>query len=392
MGRKTKGEYEVKKATYPNAGKVWYISAWFDGENGQRKKKRAWFSSQRAAQTEANERNDKIHRLGRKAAVQITGVLANMALECQGRLEVYGKSLSDATDHYLQHLESLNRSVPIRQMTAAVRIEFQRRIGAGEISQRHLETMLAALRRMDEQFGDRASSTISGSEIKSWLSASSWATKTRNNLMGYLHNSFGIAKELGLLNDNPLTEVSRFATSKVSKKSFPKFLTVEQMTKLLKVADPQLIPYLGICAFAGVRSSECISLTWEAVDLKRKVIIIPEHISKTGQERTIPIADNLLAWLSKGDLAGTGYIYPRKRDNQFQHILLRNAKEQAGLWPWRPRFQNALRKSFCSYHYEMHGSADRTAEYAGHDIRMLIKIYKHAVDHGEAVKYWQIFP
>jgi hypothetical protein len=159
---KTKGEYELKKATYPNAGKVWYISAWFDGENGQRKKKRAWFSSQKAAQTEANERNDKIHRLGRQAAVQITGVLANMALECQWRLEVYGKSLSDATVHYLQHLESLNRSVPIRQMSAAVRTEFQQRIGAGEISQRHLETILAALRRMDEQFGDRASSTITG--------------------------------------------------------------------------------------------------------------------------------------------------------------------------------------------------------------------------------------
>jgi hypothetical protein len=35
MGRKTKGEYEVKKATYPNAGKVWYIVAWFDGEDEQ---------------------------------------------------------------------------------------------------------------------------------------------------------------------------------------------------------------------------------------------------------------------------------------------------------------------------------------------------------------------
>jgi hypothetical protein len=120
-----------------------------------------WFSSQKAAQTEANERNDKIHRLGRQA----------------GRLEVHGKNLSDATDHYLQHLETLNRSVPIRQMTAAVRTEFQRRIGAGEVSQRHLETMLAALRRMDGQFGDRASSTITGSEIKSWLSASSWAPR-----------------------------------------------------------------------------------------------------------------------------------------------------------------------------------------------------------------------
>jgi integrase len=216
--------------------------------------------------------------------------------------------------------------------------------------------------------------------------------KTGNNLMGYLHKAFGIAKELGLLNDNPLTKVSRFATSKVSKKSFPKFLTVEQMTKLLKVADPQLIPYLAICAFAGVRSSECRSLIWEAVDLKRMVITVPENISKTGEERTIPIAPNLMAWLSKDKFQRAGYIYPRGQDDQLKHRLLRTAQEKAGLWPWRPRYQNALRKSFCSYHYEMHGSADSTSEYAGHDIRMLIKVYRHAVDHAEAVKYWAIYP
>jgi integrase len=122
------------------------------------------------------------------------------------------------------------------------------------------------------------------------------------------------------------------------------------------------------------------------------VITVPENISKTGQERTIPISDNLMAWLSKGDLARTGYVYPRKRDNQFQHILLRNAKEQAGLWPWAPRYQNALRKSFCSYHYELHGSADRTSEYAGHDIAMLVKIYRYAVSHEQAEKYWAIYP
>jgi len=79
--------------------------------------------------------------------------------------------------------------------------------------------------------------------------------------MGYIHNAFGVAKELGLLNDNPLTEVNRFATSKVSKKSFPKFLTVEQMSKLLTVADPQLIPYLAIlclcrCAIFRVQKSD----------------------------------------------------------------------------------------------------------------------------------------
>jgi hypothetical protein len=58
--------------------------------------------------------------------------------------------------------------------------------------------------------------------------------------------------------------------------------------------------------------------------------------------------------------------------------------------PFRPRCQNALRKSFSSYHYEWTGSADRTADYAGQDIRTLIKVYKHALEPEDAKRYWEI--
>ena len=37
-------------------------------------------------------------------------------------------------------------------------------------------------------------------------------------------------------------------------------------------------------------------------------------------------------------------------------------------------------------------TAWQCSEYAGHDIRMLIKVYRHAVEHEEAEKYWNIYP
>ena len=131
-------------------------------------------------------------------------------------------------------------------------------------------------------------------------------------------------------------------------------------------------------------------MSWQQVDLKRKFITVPENISKTGEERKIPIQPNLAAWLAP-HAQDTGFILPREHCQRMDD-LLKSAKEAAGLWPWSPRFQNALRKSFCSYHYEMFGSADRTAEYAGHDIRTLIKTYRHAVAHEEAEKFWAICP
>jgi integrase len=384
MGRRAISEFQVKQTAYPNAGRSWYIV----GRPGG-KRIRAWFDTKLAAQTAATERNLSIQRFGQQAAT-FSGSLAYMAMECQSRLQEYGKSLHDATAHYLRHLESVNRSVPLNQVTAAVRREFERRLAAGEISRRHLESMFMALRRLDEKFGRSPTNQITGNEIKSWLSKSEWSTKTRNNLLGYFSNAFNVARELRLLADNPLLETKGFNASKVSKKDNPKFLTVPQLTALLTHADPSLIPYLSICAFAGLRSAEAKRLSWHQVDLKRNLITVPEQISKTGEERKIPIQPNLAAWLAP-QAKETGIILPRDQAHRLDD-LLKSAKVAAGLWPWSPRFQNSLRKSFCSYHYEMFGSADRTAEYAGHNIRTLIKTYRHAVAHEEAEKFWAICP
>jgi len=384
MGRRAISEFQVKQTGHPNAGRNWYIV----GRPGG-KRIRAWFDTKLVAEAEAEQRNLSIHRFGQQAA-SFSGVLAYMAMECQSRLQEYGKSLHDATAHYLRHLESVNRSIPLNQVTAAVRREFERRLAAGEISQRHFESMLMALRRLDEKFGQGASHLIGGGEIKAWLSNSDWSTKTRNNLLGYFSNAFNVARELRLLAGNPLLEVRGFNASKVSKKDNPKFLTVPQLTALLNHADASLVPYLCICAFAGLRTAEAKRLSWQQVDLKRKLIIVPENISKTGEERKIPIQPNLAAWLAPQAQA-TGFILPREHCHRVDD-LLKAAKVAAGLWPWSPRFQNALRKSFCSYHYEMFGSADRTAEYAGHNIRTRIKTYRHAVAHEEAERFWGIYP
>src|SRR3984893_4976754 len=160
MGRRAISEFQVKQTSYPNAGRCWYIV----GRPGG-KRIRAWFDTKLTAQAEATQRNLSIQRFGQQAAT-FSGSLAYMAMECQSRLQPYGKSLHDATAHYLRHLESVNRSVPLNEMTAAVRREFERRLAAGEISQGHFESMLMALRRLDEKFGQCASHLINGSEIK----------------------------------------------------------------------------------------------------------------------------------------------------------------------------------------------------------------------------------
>src|ERR1700674_3255666 len=113
MGRRAISDFQVKQTAYPNAGRSWYIV----GRPGG-KRIRAWFDTRLVAEAEATQRNLSIQRFGQQAAT-FSGALAYMAMECQSRLQPYGKSLHDATGYYIRHLDSVHRSVPVKEITGA---------------------------------------------------------------------------------------------------------------------------------------------------------------------------------------------------------------------------------------------------------------------------------
>lgn len=236
--------YEVRYAPTAHRGCHWKITAYANGKRHQ-----LWFPDEKAAKSQADDFNQEITAHGTQD--HLPQELRLMALHCSRRLEVHGKNLLDATDYYLKYLESLRHALPLLQLTDAIRAEFQRRLRAGEISQRHWAGMRYSLRKLDLQFGQSDAQTLQAAEIKAWMAGSCWSITTRNGLLANFSNAFNIATEQKLLNANPLLGVKRFASSKVSKKNNPKFLTVPQMIALLNNADASLIPYLAICAFAG---------------------------------------------------------------------------------------------------------------------------------------------
>jgi hypothetical protein len=130
MGRRAISEFQVKQTAYPNAGRSWYIV----GRPGGRRI-RAWFDTRLVAEAEATQRNLSIQRFGQQAAT-FSGALAFVAWNAKADC---GMARAFTTPPPItRHLEGVKRSVPLSQVTAAVRREFERRLAAGEISQRHL--------------------------------------------------------------------------------------------------------------------------------------------------------------------------------------------------------------------------------------------------------------
>ena len=60
---------------------------------------------------------------------------------------------------------------------------------------------------------------------------------------------------------------------------------------------PELVPYLAIGAFAGVRRAELLRLHWSEVDWQSRLIEIKGAKAKTAGRRHVPISENLLVWL-----------------------------------------------------------------------------------------------
>lgn len=91
--------------------------------------------------------------------------------------------------------------------------------------------------------------------------------------------------------------VSRNVASLVSapkpKNARSRVLNPEEWQRLYTAAQPWFQPVLMMGYHTGMRLEEILTLTWDRVDLEKGRIFLPGHLTKTGQERLVPITPTL---------------------------------------------------------------------------------------------------
>src|SRR5215467_3880187 len=70
-------------------------------------------------------------------------------------------------------------------------------------------------------------------------------------------------------------------------------LDPEEWTRLYSTAPAWFKPVLLTGYHTGMRLEEILGLTWDRVDLEKGRIFLPSHLTKTGQERLVPITPTL---------------------------------------------------------------------------------------------------
>jgi integrase len=271
----------------PYAGKRAY-QYYIDGLKVNGKRQRLFFKEWGSANKKLKELTRKTRQEG-EDALALSHDFRVLAARCSERLKPFGKTLWDATEFYLEHLERTKDSI----FVSVAATDYQESKRRAKLSERHLDDIRRRLGRFVAAFGNRPIKGVVAGEIEAWLHELAFSPQSINNYRGIVRAFFEYALKRELVEKNPVTSVDKV---KLVDKA-PEIFTPTQLADLLAAADPSLLPALVLQAFAGLRTAEVLRLEWSEVDLVRGFVAVAAHKSKTARRRLIPIAQNLAEWL-----------------------------------------------------------------------------------------------
>jgi integrase len=336
---------------------------------------RRYFVTKGEAATYAQQQNTLLLNEGRNG-IEFPAWLRLSAQRAYETLLPWGKTIEDALHFYVSYLEKAKKAAPLRSAIDEL-IKNRKEAGASRV---YCNDIRLRLGRFSRDFTDGTTTEISTSDIDSWLAGLGVSPGTRNTYRRDLRTLFSFCITRGYCSANPVigSQRAKQIDSPIG------ILTPDQLSGLLKNANPLVVPYLAIGAFAGLRAAEIERLDWGEIDLVDGHINVTAKNSKTATRRLVNILPNLSLWLASHSRP-SGPVVPANL-----RALLLESRTNAKIETWPP---NALRHSYASYHLAHFKDAARLADQLGHThTQMLYQHYRQVVKPAEAERYWQIKP
>ncbi len=297
--------------------------------------------------------------------------------------------LEEAAESYAKRNKEV-KSKPVADLVADL-LKTKESRGA---SPRYLQDLRYRLNRFAVDFNKDAGDVTTG-EIQTWLDEQELSLQGFKNYRTVLHLFFKFAVARGNAFDNPVEGVEKV---KVKAGEITVY-TPQEMSRLLSAASPEFLPILLLGGFAGLRSAEIERLTWDAIHLPERHIIVGIKQSKTASRRIVPICENLALWLAPY-ASHTGNIWPFLHDALYEAMLetasatevIANPKQPTKHQPAVKWKKNALRHSYASYRFAQLLDAGRLAGELGNSATIVHKHYRELVKPADAVKWFGLVP
>jgi integrase len=238
--------------------------------------------------------------------------------------------------------------------------------------------------------------TITAGQINEWVSKLEVSGRTQRNYLRVIGTLLRFAKRRGYLSkdydeisnvEQPRDEHSEIEvfTPAELRKLFKACLTPVKERGVMRTRE-EMIPYLAIAAFCGLRSAEVARLDWREVHLvgNEHFIEVKASKAKTASRRTVPIPENCARWLAPlAKASGPVCDFERPDKQCYQYI------GPAAEVEWK---HNALRHSFISYRLAETKNVNQVALEAGNSPAMIFKHYRQLVRDSEATEWFGIVP
>jgi len=434
------GSVTVKIYRIPsNGGDSYTLSYYQDGV-----RKRPTFNSLQAARDEANV---VVNRLGKTDVDVLTLNSADRSAYLRARqlLDPLGIHVESAAAEFVRAKQVLGE-VPLLEAAqyyvkrhptripprpvAVVAEEMLKFKQSDGLSSEYLRHLRGDMNRFAAAFHGNIG-TVMGPDIDKWLRGLGVSPRTRNNLRASVQTLFAFAKAQRYLPKDH-DEIDSVLLAKPGPSEIEIF-TPKEIAEILANAEDRLIPFLALGAFAGIRSAEIQRLEWTDIHFDAGIIEIRAAKAKTASRRTVPILDNLRAWLmrhrreaglvcdgldTKNEIPSLVQTINEARRlvwskaNRVSEAQLKKTEKQVRLdsakpktkappgaetakiegWPAFAWKHNALRHSFISYRVAEIQNVAQVSLEAGNSPQMIFKHYRELVRPTAAKEWFAILP
>jgi site-specific recombinase XerD len=231
------------------------------------------------------------------------------------------------------------------------------------------------LREFSTKYADRKPSEVTPEELREFIWAKkSIAESTRHNTYRALSRFYRFVVQHKWLAEFPMDE----RHVPVVEDKVPSILRVadaEQLMRAAQVHYPDMIVFMALALFAGVRIEELCKLELKDIVYNTAddqfMLLVGPHVGKKRRARNIRLPANCQLWIQDRLEPRTPSRYVRKEhcgrilpgEPGGVHYRVRLIAEKAEV----TMSQNVMRHSFASYYYELTGDAEKTRARLGHD-------------------------
>lgn len=301
-----------------------------------------------------------------------------------------GSSIFEAVDYFARRHA---HSMPRKTVPEVVAEFLEDRTNAG-LSAIHLRDLTYRLQRFARSFPVPIAEVTSRmvqdfiSTLKHQGTGKPSAARSKENALRQIVSIFNFARRMKYVPADLAFDISEVQAPKQSQ-SVIEIYTAEEITKLLRTADPEIVPAMAIAAFAGLRLAEVARLDWKEVRLSERLIVVEAAKSKTAARRLVPISENLVSWLSP--LAKQcGLVNPCAGDqlgNALGDRLGRCAARAGVRW-----VRNGFRHSYITYRVAVLKDVAATALECGNSPSVIFSNYRALATSGEGNAWFSVLP